>query len=107
MARKKPTPTPEPEPEPKPPLKVVEATRFVKQMELQRKRGKNLGKLAPIVVALVERRPLAPGRRDHALTGDWTGCRECHVEPDWLLTYQIVNDEIRFLATGTHADLFG
>jgi mRNA interferase YafQ len=44
---------------------------------------------------------------DHKLSGDYLGCRECHVEPDWLLVYRYIgDDEIRFERTGTHADLF-
>jgi mRNA interferase YafQ len=103
MAKKKPPPMSEP----KPPLKVVEGTRFVKQLELQRKRGKDLKKLVPIVIALSERRPLEPRHRDHAMTGDWIGSRECHVEPDWLLIYEVDAATVTLLATGTHSDLFG
>ncbi|WP_407711855.1 type II toxin-antitoxin system YafQ family toxin [Bullifex porci] len=47
-------------------------------------------------------------KRDHALTGDYIGFRECHIQPDWLIVYRIDNDELLiFLSrTGTHADLF-
>lgn len=47
--------------------------------------------------------------RDHALTGDLADFRECHIEPDWLLMYQIFDDVLilSLTATGTHADLFG
>ena len=102
-SRKKPTPAPDP----KPPLRVVERRRFGKQLEHQARRGKDLRKLAPIISTLIARQPLEPKYQDHALTGDWTGCRECHVEPDWLLIYEADDDEIRFLATGSHSDLFG
>ena len=46
--------------------------------------------------------------KDHALSGDYLGCRECHIEPDWLLVYEILNNEllILLLTTGTHSDLF-
>lgn len=40
------------------------------------------------------------------LTGSWQDCRECHIEPDWLLIYQVTGDEITFVRTGTHSDLF-
>lgn len=45
--------------------------------------------------------------RDHILTGDYSGYRECHIEPDWLLIYRQVGNELRLDRTGTHADLFG
>ena len=47
--------------------------------------------------------------RDHALTGDWKGCRECHIEPDWLLVYRIEENDLILLLmrTGTHADVLG
>lgn len=47
--------------------------------------------------------------KDHALTGNWTGHRECHIQPDWLLVYRIENDLLilTLARTGTHSDLFG
>lgn len=44
--------------------------------------------------------------RDHALAGGYAGSRECHVEPDWLLTYEATDDEVVLIRTGTHSDLF-
>ena len=45
--------------------------------------------------------------KDHALTGDYAGCRECHITPDWLLIYEIVDEELvlYLTRTGTHSDL--
>ena len=47
--------------------------------------------------------------KDHALSGNWVGHRECHILPDWLLIYRIENDVLvlTLLRTGTHSDLFG
>ena len=47
--------------------------------------------------------------KDHALSGDWIGHRECHIQPDWLLIYRIENDilVLTLARTGTHSDLFG
>ena len=45
--------------------------------------------------------------KDHKLSGNYEGCRECHILPDWLLTYRITEDEIYLVRTGTHSDLFG
>ena len=49
-----------------------------------------------------------PKYKDHTLSGDYSGFRECHITPDWLLVYQVINDElVLFLSrTGTHSDLF-
>lgn len=45
--------------------------------------------------------------KDHNLSGNYSGYRECHIEPDWLLIYKQTDDELRLDRTGTHADLFG
>ena len=91
-----------------PPQLVVSYTKsFDRDLDRMAKRGKDLAKLRAVVDSLRNRVALEVSRRDHALSGDWVGCRECHVEPDWLLVYEIAEGEIRFWATGTHSDLFG
>ena len=47
--------------------------------------------------------------KDHALTGNWIGHRECHIQPDWLLIYRLENDllVLTLARSGTHSDLFG
>lgn len=51
---------------------------------------------------------LAPRYRDHALTGDWNGCRECHLKPDLLLIYKKIDtDKLLLLRLGSHSELFG
>jgi mRNA interferase YafQ len=55
---------------------------------------------------LANEEPLDPRFRDHKLSGDWKDLRECHIEPDWLLIYLVVGEEITFVRTGTHSDLF-
>lgn len=64
--------------------------------------------LKDIIEKLAQGEPLPEKNRDHALTGDYKGCRECHIKPDWLLVYQIYNDELTLylIRTGTHSDLF-
>lgn len=51
--------------------------------------------------------PLPPKNKDHKLSGNYSGYRECHIEPDWLLIYKQTDDELKLDRTGTHADLFG
>ena len=71
------------------------------------KRGKDINKLKSIVSILCEDLPLPVSARDHALTGNWAGFRELHIEPDWLLIYTNDIDGVIVYRTGTHSDLFG
>jgi len=73
------------------------------------KRGKDIEELKTVMRQLVNQRPLESRYHDHALTGNLRGHRECHIEPDWILIYRIDRDlqEITFVRTGSHADLFG
>jgi len=80
--------------------------RFKKDYKLMKRRGKDMFKIQQIMKALADEEPLEPRHRDHNLVGPYIRCRECHVEPDWLLIYSIGNDWIRFERTGTHSDLF-
>ena len=80
--------------------------KFRKELRLMERRGKDPAKISAILHKLLHQEPLAPKHRDHNLVGNYVGCRECHVEPDWLLIYTVGGDWIRFERTGTHADLF-
>lgn len=79
--------------------------RDVKRMK---KRGKDISKLTEILSILASGDTLPVSMHDHQLTGNRTGFRECHIEPDWLLIYQIDAGELVLVATetGTHAELF-
>ena len=88
------------------PLVVVTTKRYLKEATQVRKRGKDIARILEVVDTLRNRRRLADRHRDHALTGDWKGWRECHVEPDWLLIYQTTETELILGRTGTHSDLF-
>ena len=95
------------EPEP-PPLNIVTTTRFDKDSKRLRKRGKDIARLLSVVDALRNRRALESRHRDHALSGDLQGWRDCHIEPDWVLVYRIdeTSDELILGRSGTHSDLF-
>ena len=62
-----------------------------------------------VVDLLAMGQPLPERNRDHALTGDWVGHRECHIQPDWLLIYRVEEDVLvlTMTRTGTHSELFG
>lgn len=83
-------------------------SRFQKDLKRAAKRGYNTELLTAIIKKLANGEPLAQKHRDHALTGDYAGCRECHITPDWLLIYEISDDTLLLYLTrtGTHSDLF-
>jgi len=70
------------------------------------KRGKDVSKLKDIIKRLASAEKLLPRHKDHQLKGTLKDCRECRVEPDWLLIYRIAGSELCLIRTGTHADLF-
>lgn len=82
---------------------------FRKDYKRAQKRGLNMALLEQVVADLARKRPLSPAHRDHALTGNWIGFRECHIQPNWLLIYYREDDVLvlTLTRTGTHSDLFG
>ena len=84
----------------------VRARRFERDVKRARKRGKDMEKLKAVLSLLIEEKPLPARYRDHALKGEWTGFRDLHIEPDWLLLYAVEGDELRLARTGSHSDLF-
>jgi mRNA interferase YafQ len=81
---------------------------FKKDYKLARKRNLKIELLDEIIRKLSRGEVLSQENRDHALSENWSGYRECHVQPDWLLIYRINDDALELLAhrTGTHSDLF-
>ncbi|HIW08072.1 MAG TPA: type II toxin-antitoxin system YafQ family toxin [Candidatus Faecalibacterium intestinigallinarum] len=84
-------------------------TVFRKDYKKAKKRRLPLEKLKEVVDLLAMGQPLPERNRDHALTGDWVGHRECHIQPDWLLIYRVEEDVLvlTMTRTGTHSELFG
>ena len=72
------------------------------------RRGYDVRLLENVVQLLADEKPLPEKNRDHALSGDYIGCRECHITPDWLLIYRMEDDVLvlTLARTGTHSDLF-
>lgn len=79
---------------------------FMKSFEKVKKRGKDMRKLSDIMELLKAEKPLPIRCRCHKLQGKFAGYKECHIEPDWLLIYQVTRTEIIFADTGKHSDLF-
>ncbi|MCE7988463.1 MAG: type II toxin-antitoxin system YafQ family toxin [Caldilinea sp. CFX5] len=88
-------------------LDVVWSTAFARDYKRLQKQGAPLRQLETVVETLADQQPLAPRHRDHPLKGNWRGYRECHIQPDWLLIYRVVGDELQLARTGSHAELFG
>ncbi len=82
---------------------------FRKDYKLAKKRGLKMEALAEIVTLLAKGEALPEKNRDHSLSGNWIGHRECHVLPDWLLIYRIEENVLvlTLTRTGTHSDLLG
>lgn len=83
-------------------------TKFQKDLKRIEKRGYNISLITEVIKKLANGEKLPEKNKDHNLSGDYAGCRECHITPDWLLIYEIADDElILYLTrTGTHSDLF-
>ena len=82
-------------------------SKFQRDVKRVERRGYTLSLLSDVIKQLAAGESLPPKYKDHALTGDYAGCRECHITPDWLLIYKQTDDELRLSRTGSHADLFG
>lgn len=88
---------------------VKPTTQFKKDYKLAVKRGLKIDLLKDVIAALAMGEKLPEKNKDHALTGNWVGHRECHILPDWLLIYRIEDDVLvlTLARTGSHSDLFG
>lgn len=87
---------------------IIYTPRFKKEFKLMQKRGYDVSILKDVITKLANGEALPERNKDHVLIGDYKGCRECHVKPDWLLIYQVVDEELilYLMRTGTHSDLF-
>ena len=89
-------------------LKIKVSTKFKRDLKRDVDRGYNYELLRPIVDMLANQQPLPQKNKDHPLSGKWSGYRECHILPDWLLIYRVKEErlELLLMRTGTHSDLF-
>ena len=87
---------------------IVPSNQFKKDLKLAQKRGYDLNKIKKVINSLANGEELEAKYRDHLLTGDYIGYRECHIQPDWLLVYRTDGEQLLLLLvrTGTHSDLF-
>lgn len=89
--------------------KIRPTSKFQKDLKRIQHRGYDISLITEVIKKLAAGETLPAKNKDHQLIGNYVGCRECHIAPDWLLIYEIVDDQlILYLTrTGTHSDLFG
>ncbi len=85
---------------------IRQSNSFKRDLKKALKRSKSMDKLYLIVEKLAKGIKLEPYHRPHKLTGNYTNKMECHIEPDWLLIYEVTDKLVILYRTGTHADLF-
>ena len=88
-------------------LNRIFTRQFSRDLKLAVRRGKDLGKITKVIDLLCAQAPLPPTLHDHALSGDYAGYRDCHVESDLVLIYRSVEDQLQLICArlGTHSDL--
>ena len=87
-------------------LEIITTKQFEKDIKLSKKRKKDLSKLWSIIAKLSSGRLFEAKHKPHKLFGNWESFTECHIEPDWLLIYQVKDKFIYLVRTGSHSDLF-
>lgn len=89
-------------------LDIIWTTQFKKDYKLAMKRNLDIGLLDNVIRILSRGEELPEKNKDHALTGNFVGFRECHIKPDWLLIYKIDSGVLvlTLARTGSHIDLF-
>jgi mRNA interferase YafQ len=87
-------------------LRILQTTQFRKDLKRGKKQRRNLDTLKKALNLLVEGEKLPARFKDHALGGQWKDFRDCRIEPDWVLIYQVKAEELHLVRIGSHADLF-
>lgn len=87
-------------------FKILRTSQFKRDVKKVKKRGKDTDRLKTVIVLLAQVRTLPAKYKDHQLKGVYKDCRECHVEPDWLLIYRVEANILQLIRTGSHSDLF-
>ena len=85
---------------------IIRTNGFWRDLKRVKKRGYALNKLAEIIDLIAATEKLPQRCHPHKLVGNYEGLWVCHIEPDWLLIFEDLDEEIILIATGTHADLF-
>lgn len=87
---------------------IEQTNLFKRQLRLMKKRGKDQQKIFSVIKLLANDQTMDSQYKDHLLIGNFNQCRECHIDPDWLLIYRLTADDgLQLVEMGTHSDLFG
>lgn len=87
-------------------LELYRRKQFDKDVKLLQKRGKKIDKLWDVVGIILSGKSLPAKNKNHKLIGNFEGFWDCHIEPDWILIYELTNEHVTLIRTGTHSDLF-
>ncbi|MDP3149389.1 MAG: type II toxin-antitoxin system YafQ family toxin [Ignavibacteria bacterium] len=87
-------------------MRLIYSSQFKKDFKKIQSQGKDIHLLETIVEILLKNQPLEPKYRDHKLAGKWQNHRDCHIKPDWLLIYRLIDDALYLERTGSHSELF-
>lgn len=87
-------------------MKIYYTNQFKRDYKRTKKQNKDINKLRVVIEKLALKEKLESKYRDHNLTGKWSGFRDCHIEPDWILIYKSSEDSLILERTGSHSDLF-
>ncbi len=81
---------------------------FKKDYKLAMRQKRDMNRIDRVITLLAQGETLPESNKDHALSGNWKGHRECHVAPDWLLIYKLEQDVLvlTLTRTGSHSALF-
>lgn len=85
---------------------LIPGNQFRRDVKLAKKRGKDTDKLRELILLFEHGVSPPPRYKDHPLAGNWQHHRECHIEPDWLLIYRVLGNDVHLVRTGSHSDLF-
>ena len=85
---------------------IFQTSQFKKDFKRIKKRNRDLSKLKEVVSAIANGEALEERHRDHALSGNCSGSRDCHIKPDWILIYRVDGEFLFLERTGSHSDLF-
>lgn len=87
-------------------MKLIYTSQFKKDFKRVLRQRKDLTKLEYVIETLLSNKKLESKFKDHQLSGKWKNHRDCHIEPDWLLIYQLTIDSLILERTGSHSELF-
>lgn len=89
-------------------LKTQPCTQFKRDIKLAKKQNKDMEALKEVIDLLCKEKDLPKKYRDHDLSNNWRGYRECHINPDWLLIYRVdeTHKILKLMRVGSHSNLF-